>query len=144
MREMYGCLTGDSAASHDTDQTVVDERVQHIIRLQDPDIVADLRHLNEGRKKKHQVFWERCKKFIEQAVDNRRHGEVTHLSCAISVRDLVEQVTSVYPSWNTYSFYSVGQVAVLVEKSNSQSKLSVHWKIRCKIYGSSSSDKDVA
>lgn len=65
MRNMYRCLTGDSAASHDTDQAVVDERVQHVICLQDPDIVADLRNLNEGRKEKYQVFWECCKKFIE-------------------------------------------------------------------------------
>ena len=102
MREMYRCLTGDCSASHDADQAVIDERIQQIVRLQDPDILPDLRHVNEGRPEKYQVFWEYCHKYIEQragtAVDDRRHGEVTHLACAISVRDLVEQVTSMCPS----------------------------------------------
>ena len=67
MRKMYRCLTGDSVASHDIDQAVVDERIQCISRLQDLDIVTDLRHLNKGRKEKYQVFWVCCKKFIEQS-----------------------------------------------------------------------------
>lgn len=101
LREMYRCLTGDTAASHDSDQAAVDQRIQQIIRLQDPDILPDLRHLNEGRPEKYQVFWEFCRKFIEHkaetAVDDRRHGEITHLACAISVRDLVEQVAATCP-----------------------------------------------
>lgn len=109
MRKMYRCLTGDSAASNDIDQAVVDERIQCISRLQDPDIVTDLRRLNKGRKEKYQVFWVCCEKFIEQrvetAVDNRCHGEVTHLSYAILVR--FTRTGDLYaPSWNTYS---VGQ-----------------------------------
>ena len=61
--------------------------IQLIIQLQDPDILPDLRHLNEGRPQKYQIFGEYCKKFIEEcsAVDERRHGETTHLACAISV-----------------------------------------------------------
>ena len=34
---------------------------------------------------------------IGVAVDDRRHGEVTHMAKAISVRDLREQVTSKCP-----------------------------------------------
>ena len=64
MREMYRCLTHDSSASHDIGEVVVDEWIQHILQLQDPDIVSDLRYLNEGRPEKYQVFWEYFKKFI--------------------------------------------------------------------------------
>lgn len=43
------------------------------------------------------MFWDEAKKYINEdlgvAVDDRRHGEVTHLAKAISVRDLREQVT---------------------------------------------------
>lgn len=99
MREMYRCLTGDSSASTNLSEATVDERIQRILQLQDPDILPDLRHFNEGRPEKYQVFWEYCKKFIEEcsAVDERRHGETTHLACAMSVRDLVEKVASMCP-----------------------------------------------
>ena len=99
MREMYRCLTGDSSASTNLSEAAVDERIQSILRLQDPGILPDLRHLNEGRPEKYEVFWEHCKKFLEEqsAVDERRHGETTHLACVISVRDLVDKVTSMCP-----------------------------------------------
>ena len=95
-------LTGDSTASDDTDQAIADGRIQRIICLQDPDVVTDLRHLNEGTKERYQVFWEYCKKFIEQrvktAVHDHRHRHVTHLSCVIRVRLLVEQVKAMCPA----------------------------------------------
>ena len=95
MREMYRCLTGDSSASNDLNEAIVDERIR-IIQLQDPDILPDLRHLNKGRPEKDHIFWEACKNFIEECstVDERRHGETTHLACAMSVRDLVNKVAS--------------------------------------------------
>jgi len=47
------------------------------------------------------VFWEECAKFLSEevgsAVDDRRHGQITHLARAISVHDLVEQVKSHCP-----------------------------------------------
>lgn len=99
MREMYRCLTGDSSASSNLNEATVDEWIQRILQLQDPDILPDLRHFNEGRPEKYQVFWEHCKKYIEDcsAVDECRHGETTHLACAMSVRDLVEKVASLCP-----------------------------------------------
>ena len=56
---------------------------QRIIQLQNPDILPDLRHLNQGRPEKY-AFWEACKKFIEEcsAVDES-HGQATHLACAM-------------------------------------------------------------
>ena len=88
MCEMYCCLTGDSSSSSNLSEASVDEQVQSILRLQDPDILSDLRHVNEGgRPEKYQVLGEQCKKFIEEhsVVDERCHGETTHLACAISV-----------------------------------------------------------
>jgi len=52
-------------------------------------------------KTKFEVFWEEAKKYINEslgtAVDDRCHGEVTHLAKAISVRDLREQVALLCP-----------------------------------------------
>ena len=87
---------GDMSSSENEDEHYVDERIQAIIETQDPSIVADLRHHNRGQPTKYKLFWEECKKYIEEevetAVDDRRHGEHTHLAKAISARDLLEQV----------------------------------------------------
>ncbi len=72
-----------------------------IIDTQDPTIVDDLRYHNPGRPPKYQKFWEECKKFlndeVETAVDERRHGQLTHLAKAISVNDLLQQVSQRCP-----------------------------------------------
>lgn len=73
-REMYYCLTGDSSASCNLIEATVDEQIKRILQLQYPVI------FNEGRPEKYQ-------KLIEErsVVDERRHGEATHLACAMSV-----------------------------------------------------------
>lgn len=79
----------------------IDERVQSVLDMEDPDVIIDLRQLNSGRKGQYDVFWKECKKFLEEdvgtAVDDRRHGTVTHLARAVSVRDLRELVESQCP-----------------------------------------------
>ena len=65
---------------------------------EDPSTVIDLREVRSKESKtKFNVFWDEAQKFINEdlgvAVDDRRHGEVTHLAKAISVRDLREQVS---------------------------------------------------
>ena len=64
--------------------------------MEDPNVLPDLRELNTGRSAKFNTFWEECAKFLNEdvgnAVDDRRHGQITHLARAISIRDLVEQV----------------------------------------------------
>lgn len=66
--------------------------------MEDPSIVPDLRFYNQGSQPKFDEFWDEYDKFlqedIDQAVDDRRHGQITHLSRAISIRDLVQQVKS--------------------------------------------------
>ena len=72
-----------------------------LIDMEDPDIVVDLRHHNHGMQPKYEEFWVECEKFLNEdiglAVDDRRHGEITHLARAISVRDLRDQVISRLP-----------------------------------------------
>ena len=70
--------------------------------MEDPEIVADLRHLNSGAKAMYDAFWDECGKFLEQnigtAVDDRRHSDVTHIATAISVHDLRDQVAAKCPA----------------------------------------------
>ena len=96
----YRDLTGDSSSAHDTPESVIDERVREIISMEpeDPSTVVDLREVRSKESKtKFNVFWDEAQKFINEdlgvAVDDRRHGEVTHLAKAISVRDLHKQVS---------------------------------------------------
>ena len=55
----------------------------------DPEVVYDLRHLNEGRRFKLDSFWDAAKAYIEscalQAVDSKRHGKVFNVAMALSV-----------------------------------------------------------
>ena len=64
--------------------------------MEDVDIVMDMRALNGGHGSQYDVFWNECDKFLNEelstAVDDRRHGLITHLSRAISIRDFIEQV----------------------------------------------------
>lgn len=85
--------------------------------MEDPDIVIDLRELQSGRASKFDCFWNKCEEFLQEdiglAVDERRHTQVTHMSRAISVRDLQEQVASRCPpstpipsrSWISLQFW---------------------------------------
>ena len=65
--------------------------------MEDSSIVLDFRKCNTpGQGGCYDVFWDECQKFLAEdispAVDDRRHGHITHLSSTISIRDLVEQV----------------------------------------------------
>lgn len=61
--------------------------------MEDPDIVTC--H-NGSDKSKFNVFWDYCERFLNEevsvAVDERRHGQITHLARAISLRDFRDQV----------------------------------------------------
>lgn len=65
-----------------------------------PDILMDLRHRNMNGSDKYGVFWAECRKFLDEctAVQERRHNSVcTYMAKAISVRDLIEQVSKLCP-----------------------------------------------
>ena len=100
LRLFYKDLTGDCSAAHDLPESVVDERVREILAMEpeDPSTVVDLREVkHKDTRTKFEVFWSEAQKYINEdlgvAVDDRRHGEVTHLAKAISIRDLREQVS---------------------------------------------------
>ena len=40
----------------------VDERMQQVVDMEDPDIVVDLRHHNRGAPSKYDPFWDECAK----------------------------------------------------------------------------------
>ena len=51
----------------------------------------DLRQHDPGQPPKYEKFWKECQRLLNDevgvAVDDRRHGELTHLARAISVKD---------------------------------------------------------
>ena len=102
LRYFYKELMGDQSAASTTEQEEVDKRIKQIIDMEDPIVLPYLRALNSGRAAKFNSFWEQCSRFLNEdvcaAVDDRRHGEITHLARAISVQDLVEQVKARCPS----------------------------------------------
>ena len=92
-------LIGDSSASSNTHEEEVDKRLKEAILMEDPDIIVDLREVNSNGSDKYGVFWGQCESFLQDctAVHERRHGNATYLARAISVRDLVEQVSKKCP-----------------------------------------------
>uniref|UniRef100_A0A1X7U8A1 Uncharacterized protein n=1 Tax=Amphimedon queenslandica TaxID=400682 RepID=A0A1X7U8A1_AMPQE len=67
----------------------------------DQNIVADLRTHDGAISTCYEAFWDKCNHFLNKdigiAVDDSRHGQVTHLACAISIRDFTTQVLSRCP-----------------------------------------------
>ena len=93
--------TGNHSTACNLTEAEVDERMQQYIDTEDPDTIVDLRHHNCEPASKYELFWDECGKFlhedIDTAVDDRRHGDITHLARAISVRDLCDQVKARLP-----------------------------------------------
>ena len=104
LRYFYRDLTGDCSASHDLQESIIDQRVQEIIQMEPEDLntVVDLQTVKQVESRtKFDTFWSHARLYINEdlgaAVDDRRHGEVTHLAKAISVLDLRQQVASRCP-----------------------------------------------
>ena len=98
---IYKDLTGDISANDEE----IDKRVKLMFTINDPRIVTDLRHLNEGQPKIYDEFWEYAKRYIEGkandsvvAIDERRHDIISHIALAISAKDLLEQISKTCPS----------------------------------------------
>ncbi|XP_070538845.1 uncharacterized protein [Ptychodera flava] len=101
MNDMYKYLTNDQSALPNKVSKEVQERLHLLLSSQDPDIVHDLRLLNEGRAGVYDKFWDETEKYLNEksmkAVDDRRHGTVCHMSVAISLPDLHEHVVARLP-----------------------------------------------
>ena len=67
--------------------------------MEDPDIIIDFRELNSNKSDRFSVFWDKCSQFLSTctSVHERRHDSVTLMAKAISVRDLVQEVTKLCP-----------------------------------------------
>ena len=104
LRHFYRSLTGDMSSANDSSEAEIDERVLEVLSMEpeDSQTVFDLREVRTSHNvTKFDVFWEEAAKFIEEdvgtAVDDRRHGTVTHLAKAVSIRDFREQVKTRVP-----------------------------------------------
>ena len=97
LREIYHELTGDCSAASSQVECHVDERVRQTLKLEDPDVIVDLRQHNKGHSSKYTEFWKACENYIqgniETAVDDRRHEPIEHLAVAMSVPDLLPEVS---------------------------------------------------
>jgi hypothetical protein len=82
--------------------------------MEDADIIVDMRQCNQNGKDDFAVFWDKCTEFLASctSVQERRHEHVSFMARAISVRDLIEQVTKLCPagtripseSWVRFNF----------------------------------------
>ena len=99
LRSIYRELTNDASGSRTTKEEDIDERIKEALSSEDLDIIIDMRELNEGCVAKYDTFWGKCTEFISEcsAVPERRHGEVCFMAKAISVRDLINQVSKRCP-----------------------------------------------
>ena len=90
---------GDSSSSLNTQEEEVDKRLQEAILMEDPDLLVDLRELNSNQSDNYKVFWKECESYLQEctAVHERRYDSATYLAKALSVRDLVEQVSKKCP-----------------------------------------------
>ena len=79
----------------------VQARLKLALELQDPDLVFDLRELNEGRHVQYDRFYEAARAYMErnalQAADDRRHGTTCHMALAMSVQDFRNRVAETLP-----------------------------------------------
>ena len=94
LNEMYQFFTNDCSRS--TTEYHVSQKLKFMLDSQDPEVVFDLRDVNQGRPQLYEEFWTRVEAFINEkaleAVDSRRHGTMCHLAAAFSVRDLRDQI----------------------------------------------------
>ena len=92
---------GDSSAASTSDQSILDARIREFIEMEDLGIIPDLRVHNGTRSSCYDIFWDHCNQFLNEdvgiAVDDRHHGQVTHLARAISIRDFTAQVKAKCP-----------------------------------------------
>ena len=89
VRYFYRDLTGDQVSSPSLSEQEVDERLEVLFDLEEPELLYDLRKVNPGRPCQFSTFWQKSAEFLEEdvgtAVDDCRHSQVIHTAKAISV-----------------------------------------------------------
>ena len=66
LRFLHAQLTDDASAPTHECQKSVDERLQFVLASDSPDLVWDLRELNNGRSQQYDHFWQECQCYIEE------------------------------------------------------------------------------
>ena len=99
LRSIYRELTGDASGASTSNEAAIDKRLKEALSCEDIDIIVDLREANEGRGGKYDIFWTKCKEYLQEctAVPDRRHGDISFMAKAISTRDLITQVSQKCP-----------------------------------------------
>lgn len=99
LRNIYHSLTGDQSAARTTAEMEIDDRVTEALSMEDPDIIIDLRELNTNGRDRFAISCQKCSQYLSMctAVQERRHGSVVFMAKAISVRDLVQEVSKLCP-----------------------------------------------
>ena len=99
LREFFLVATGDQLANLTTAEKELDQRQREALEMEDVDLVVDLRELKKLHCNTFSVFWEKMKVYVDEStsVHERRHGTVTYIAKAISVRDLVQEVAKICP-----------------------------------------------
>lgn len=129
LREFYHQATGDKSTSLTTTEKEMDERLREALEMEDPDVIVDLRENNGRKSDKYKVFWECLARYLRDstAVHERRQGNVTSIVNAISVRDLIQEVSKLCPNeqvpskqWVCLEFYP----------ENPHTKVSSHYNSR--------------
>ena len=93
----------------------MDARVSEVMAMEDSDIVIDLQEYNKNGQDHFGIFWDKCNEFLTScaSVHERRHSTISFMAKAVSVRDLIEQVTKLCPagipipseSWVRFNFF---------------------------------------
>jgi hypothetical protein len=108
LRSIYNSLTGDCSAARTTSEEEINQHAAETLSMEDPDILVDLRKLNNNGKDNFDVFWNYCASYLLSctSVHERRHDNVTFMAKAISIRDLIEQVSKLIlsQSWVMLNF----------------------------------------
>ena len=136
LRSLYHELTNDASGSRTSEEADIDERVKEALAAEDLDVIIDLREMNEGRVGKYDIFWEKCTEYIAECTE-RRHGEVCFMAKALSVRDLVNQVSKRCPpvvpipseSWVRLNFAPRNPRAKVAERYCGQCKSAFSGKV---------------
>ena len=85
-RERLSCFLhikiGNASAGRTTKEYEIDAWVKEALQMEDPDILLDLRHLNQEKEDKYAVFWEQCWVYLHEctAVHERSHDAVTYMA----------------------------------------------------------------
>ena len=133
LRSIYRELTNDASGSRTNNEEDIDERVKEAIASEDLDIIVDMRELNQGHVAKYDVFWTKCSEYISEctAVPERRHGDICFMSKALSVRDLINQVSKRCPP--AAPIPSESWVRLNFSPRNPRAKVVQHYQGRLKV-----------